>query len=153
MGFYIIWDIGFLIFLVVMGLGLMAGTAYGIVNYLNNNLTTIVFICVAIVIIEFAVTWLLSKKFFTALLSIIYSSQFCVFVVYGIYQLGLMCMSHPIKCVLLFVCYAFYSLFNSLGLMLPVATTSTENDDGSMGKIGLVALGLIGWIVNWIVLF
>lgn len=152
MGYAIFFDVGFLIFIIAMFFLMVGGLAYGLVDFLSSNIETIITVCVIVAILEMVITWSWSKKWLSAFLSLIYSSQYCFFAVYGLYQLGLMYEEHPIKCILLFFCYALYALVNSIGLLLPFATEKNKSQKLDMGSLGFIALGLLGWLINWIVL-
>ena len=157
MVYVMFFDGGFVVVLLFLFIALVGGTAYGIVDFMKRNLPTVITICVCVMGLIFLLSYFTTKKWRTSFLSIIYSSQFCFFVTYGIYKLGKLYSEHPILCVLLFFCYAMYGIFNALGLMLPVANIGESKETEicwgmRIGDLGMLALGVVGWIVNWIVL-
>ena len=99
------------------------------------------------------------KRWKTSWLSLIYSSQTCFFVVYGLYRLGLLYGEHPLECVLLLIVYALYVVFNAQGLLLFTSNVDDDEDNGYVfrklrlktGDFGYIILGVLGWIINMFV--
>ena len=145
----IFFDVGYLALLAILAFLFLGGLANAIVDFLTNHLVVILSICLVIMAIAAILSYFSRRKIRTSLTSLLYSSQFCFFVVKGLYNLGVLSERHPIKCILLFVCFAFYSMFNVLGLLLPLyAEDSADNSMDAMQAI----LGGVGWIINLIIL-
>lgn len=162
--YVVFFDIGFVIFLIAMFVLLIVGAAYGIVEFLSNNIGVVIVISLVIAAILFLICWISSKSIIVASTSIIYSSQFCVFVSYGLYLIANMYEEHPIKSILIFLCYALYLLFQLCGLMAVFAFSldAREYEKGNdrdkkdaifSSSVLILVLSIVGWIVNWIFLF
>lgn len=162
MTFFILIDGSFIVLLFFLFFALIGGTAYEFAHFISDNLGTIISICVIVSILEILFIWWLSKQILPSLSTIVYSTQFCFFVVYGMYQLGMMSEDHPIECVILFFCYAIYILFNSCGFLLLADIIDLEkapkqniliDSHGRTYCIIYIIVGLIGWLINWWILF
>lgn len=152
----IIFDIGFILFLLFVFFSLIGGTSYAIVDYINQNLGTVIFICILAVVITLIAAWVIFKDIKVTLSSIIYSTQFCFFTVYGLYLLGMMRQSHPIKCILLFFCFFIYVVGNLTLLLYPFAEYGEDSIGSKKPNSALMfflGLGIVGWIVNFVILF
>ena len=159
-------DLSFVILLLLLVVFGIMGGLYSIVDYLNRHLPSIIVICLVVMVLVFVLAYRMGgKRWKTSWFSLIYSSQTCFFVVYGMYELGLLYVSHPLGCVLLLIVYALYVMFNSLGLLLFVTNIGYDEDeygnkdDGYVfrrlklktGDFGYIVLGILGWLINMFV--
>ncbi len=145
----VFFDVGYLALLAVLAFLFLGGLANEIVDFLANHLVVIISICFVIMAIAAILSYFSRRKIQTSLSSLLYSSQLCFFIVKGLYNLGVLSERHPIKCILLFVCFAFYSMFNVFGLFLPLyAEDSADNSKDTIQAI----LGGVGWFINLIIL-
>ena len=148
-----------ILLLLLLVFGIMGGL-YSIVDFLNNHLFSITMICLAVMALVFVLAYRMGgKRWKTSWLSLIYSSQTCFFVVYGLYRLGLLYGEHPLECVLLLIVYALYVVFNAQGLLLFTSNVDDDEDNGYVfrklrlktGDFGYIILGVLGWIINMFV--
>lgn len=153
----VFFDIGLILLFILLFFSIIGGSAYAIVDFLQQHLLMICIICFIVIALMFVIFYFTVKRWKTAFISIIYTSQLCFFVVYGIYQLGLLYGPHPIKCVLLFFVYAVYAVLNSIGLAILYFYCEEEKYEIQSKlitnkEIGMILLGLAGWFINYIFL-
>lgn len=148
-------NLGFIAVLVFLFLAIIGGAADEIVHYMSSHISTIVLICIIVIAAVFFLSYFTTKKWRTSFFSIIYTSQFCYFVAYGMYCLGAMRSEHPIKCIFLFFCYAFYGFLNGLELLIAMLAGADDYEDFAVKLTSvdwrLIIFGVVGWIVNVIV--